>query len=422
MKTVFAFYAAARYWPEKEELDAAVREISRDLDPSGECGRALVFDGEREGTDLSGDCLVIVPLSGAVQRRVLEDAAKFPHAVLYAAYIRGNASPGVCGGLLRTNAAPAVMDTWAVLRRTHRNAGIALDREELRKKLRIAEAYRYVKGAKILMIGETEPWVVSNAPDPAVYEERFGLRIVRAAQDELAKLFRETSDRDAEEVRGWFTSRAERIVEPTEEDIRAASRMARALVKLLDAYGAEGAAVACFDLLKTGTNMCLGASYVNDRTDRFVSCEGDMDSAVTMLLMKKLTGTKLWMANPGIQPDGTVNFSHCTAPIRIREETLPTVLRSHHESGIGVSLQVKIPAGTELTLCRISDGCGKISIHRAVSVEGPYETACRTQLCVRLDDFDHWLRTSLGCHQVFAFEDISSELAELGDMFGLVRV
>lgn len=29
------------------------------------------------------------------------------------------------------------------------------------------------------------------------------------------------------------------------------------------------------------------------------SCEGDMDSAVTMLLMKGLTDTRLWMANPG---------------------------------------------------------------------------------------------------------------------------
>ncbi|MBR5742768.1 MAG: hypothetical protein IKX85_03120, partial [Clostridia bacterium] len=252
--------------------------------------------------------------------------------------------------------------------------------------------------------------------------ERFGLKIVRATQDELVKLFREATDSDAEKIRGWFKSRVEKIVEPSEEDIRAASRMACALVKLLDAYGAEGAAVACFDLLKTGTNVCLGASYVNDCTGRFISCECDMDSAVTMLLMKKLTRTKLWMANPGIRPDKTVNFSHCTAPVRIGEKTLPTVLRSHHESGVGVSLQVEFPAGTELTLCRISDSCGKISIHRAVSVEGPYETACRTQMHVRLDDFDRWLRTSLGCHQVFAFEDISSEVAELADMFGLVRV
>ena len=422
MKTVFAYYAARRYWPEEEALRAAVRELSRDLDPSGEGTHVLVRDDRAEETVPAGDLLVIVPLSGAVQRRILGDAESFPHTVLYCAYIRGNASPGVTDGLLRANAAPAVMDTWSVLRRTHGNAAVALDKKELRKKIRIAEAFRYVKGARILKIGETEPWVVSNAPDPSDYEERFGLEIVRVPQDEAAKLFRETPDRDAEEYRGWFTSRAKRTVEPSEEDIRAASRMAAALERLLDAYGADGAAVACFGLLKTGTNLCLGVSYINDRTGRFASCECDMDSAVTMLLMRKLAGTALWMANPGIQPDRTVNFSHCTAPVRIGEKAMPVTLRSHHESGIGVSLQVEYPAGTELTLARVSGVSGSISIHRGVSIEGPYETACRTQMHVKIDDFDRWLRTSLGCHQVFAFEDVSSELEELAGLFGLACV
>ena len=74
-------------------------------------------------------------------------------------------------------------------------------------------------------------------------------------------------------------------VEPTEEDLWNASRMAFALVTLMEQYDAKAAALACFNLLRTGTTACLGVSYINNSTDMCVSCEGDADSAITMLLM-----------------------------------------------------------------------------------------------------------------------------------------
>ena len=38
---------------------------------------------------------------------------------------------------------------------------------------------------------------------------------------------------------------------------------------------------------------------------------------------------------------------------------------------------------------------------------------------VRFDDMAHYLDTVLGCHQVFAFEDISDRLHRIADIFGL---
>ena len=114
-------------------------------------------------------------------------------------------------------------------------------------------------------------------------------------------------------------------------------------------------AIACFNLLSLGTTSCLGVSYINDCTAQMAACEGDLDSAVTMLMMKRLTDTKPWMANPGLHPKGIVNFSHCTAPLAVDgRQDCPYILRSHHESGIGVSLQVEIPGSVRLTACRVS--------------------------------------------------------------------
>ena len=98
---------------------------------------------------------------------------------------------------------------------------------------------------------------------------------------------------------------------------------------------------------------------------------------------------------------------------------MPCVLRSHHESGIGVSLQVSLPVDCTVTICRISDEASKITIHRGVTIYGDYECACRTQLHIKMEDSQHYLDTALGCHQVFAFEDITGELQKLAGLFRL---
>ena len=358
-------------------------------------------------------------MSGAVQQNILAAAAAYESVVLYGAYIRGNAPGALCSEMLRCNAAPTLMDTWAVLRRTTPGTQLALNEAQLKDALQVLAAYNAVRGATLLQIGHTEPWVISNASEPAVYEARFDVKIRFVEQDELAQLYRGAQREQAQTYYDWFVQNSTGCAEPTDGALWDASRMAWALITLLERYGAQGAAIACFNLLSEGTTSCLGVSYVNDCTPMVAACEGDMDSAVTMLMMKHLTSTKLWIATPGLQPDGTVNFSHCTAPICCMGDPLPCTLRSHHESGIGVSLQVELPQKKRVTACRISDEASKMTVHLGYSAAGPYETACRTQMHVRFDDAPHYLRTVLGCHQVFAFEDVEEKLLRLAALFGL---
>jgi len=418
MKTVYAFFAARRYWKDEALLQAAYRELSA---LAGDCPHCLITESDPV-TPPAGDCLVVVPMSGAVQKNILTAAAQYDSAVLYGAYIRGNASAQVCEQMLYNNAAPTLMDTWAVLHRTLPRVMLALNAAQLADKLQVLQAYYHVRGARLLKIGETEPWVVSNADSTDVYTRQLGVEIVPVAQSELAALYLAATDAQGQLYYDWFTAHSQGCKEPTEADLRNASRMAWALITLLDKYNADGCALACFNLLQTGTTVCLGVSYLNDCTGKVAACECDMDSAVTMLLMKKLTAAKLWMANPGLQPDGSINFSHCTGPICLLNQPLPCVLRSHHESGIGVALQIEMPVGQTLTACRVSDNMTKMTIHRGVTVAGPYEPACRTQMHVRLQDTDHYLRTALGCHQVFAFEDIAQKLTDLAGLLGLTLV
>ncbi|WP_343084014.1 hypothetical protein [Blautia producta] len=418
MRIVYCFFASRRYWKNEQELLETFQTISKQI--SGGAASVLVTEnGDLEKLP-EGDCLAAIPMSGAMQACILKAAELYGKTVLYAAYVRGNAPDKMTQRMLRNNAAPTVMDTWAVLRRGNAPALFAMNEEELARSIKIMDTYIYVQNAKLLLIGETEPWVVSNSSDLGSYEQRFGVKLQHVRQEELAGLYHRTTNEQALVYYRYFSERAQEIIEPTEEDLWNASRMAAALTTLLEKYNAQGCALACFDLLKEGTNSCLAVSYVNDCTAYLAACEGDLDSAVTMLLMKKLTSGRCWMANPGLQPDRTINFSHCTAPIcATGGKPLPCILRSHHESGIGVSLQVSLPVDRTVTICRISDEASKITIQRGITIRGAYECACRTQLHVEMEDPLHYLDTVLGCHQVIAFDDITDELQKLAGLFGL---
>ena len=107
------------------------------------------------------------------------------------------------------------------------------------------------------------------------------------------------------------------------------------MLGMIEKYKCDGMAIACFDLIaSTGINPCLGVSYINGETPYFAACEGDVDSAVTMLFIQALTDDSPWMANPNLEQDETINFVHCTAPVKGHKY----ILRNHHKTGIGASL------------------------------------------------------------------------------------
>ena len=334
--TKLVFFAARRYWGDPAELAEAYEKLGASL--AGLSPTALLVTNEQELAQLGKqeDCLVVVPMSGAVQRLVLAAAQNAKTVVVYPMYINGNASAENCRKMLRNNAAPTTMDCWAVLKRSHPHVTLALSLEDAAKKLKVMQAFLAMQSTKLLLVGSTEPWVISNSGDFGHYA-RLGVEVVQVPQSELARRYHSTSDAAAEKYYHYFLGDEHAIVEPSGKDILDSARMAAALAGMVESYDADAVALACFNLLSEGTNCCLGVSYLNDCTPYVVSCEGDIDSAVTMLAMKQLANTKLWMANPGLHPGGIVNFSHCTAPLNLLGGgKCRYSLRSHHESGIGI--------------------------------------------------------------------------------------
>ncbi len=418
MKTIFAIFASKRYWTDEAELNIAFQTLDQ---LALEYGAASILVQSEAGLDAlpEGACVVLIPISGGVQSLLLRAAKKYSAAIVYAAYAQGNVSAQLTQRMLQFNAAPAVMDCWGVLKRTHPHIEFALTKSRLSSALRVFDAYFSMQNVTLLLIGDTEPWVISNCKDSNTYK-RLGVNVFRVSQDELLARMEQITESEAAPFYHYFYDTAEACIEPNCSDMKRASQMAAALLFTIEKYHAQGAAVACFNMLRSGTTSCLGVSYINDCTPYVAACEGDIDSAVTMLAMKKLSPTRLWMANPALHPDRLIHFSHCTAPLDMDGcGKCPYTLRSHHESGIGVSLQADYPTGRRVTLCRISDEASAITIQLGTTVTGGHLCACHTQVWVRPDDFDRFISTALGCHQVLAFTDISAELHSMAELLGL---
>ncbi|HPX32577.1 MAG TPA: hypothetical protein PLT36_03640 [Erysipelotrichaceae bacterium] len=417
MKKIYVYFAASRYWTDKELLLDFYKKISSDEKDES----VLIVDGQGIENVKKADVLIIVPMSGAVQKYIIQLAKKFDNVIIYGAYIRGNCQEEICSEMQKCNAAPTLMDCWSVLKRTHKNSYLALSKKELNDKLNVIAAYFHITASKLLLIGGSEPWVISTAKNLDYYRERFKVEIKEVSQDEILNEYEKITINDSRYIYDFFNFLSNEMLEPTNDDLINSARMAQALINVLQNHDADGCAISCFALLKTGTSMCLGVSYINDCTDMVAACEGDMDSAVTMLMMKKLTNSNLWIANPGLQPNDTVNFNHCTGPIHMinKNKAQPTILRNHHESGIGVALQIEAPINQQVTACRVSDNASKITIQKGKVVQGIYENACRTQMHILFDDYKHYLDSALGCHQVIAFEDIANKMMMLAEMFDL---
>ena len=391
-------FASLRYWNNLESLTPVVKRLEEKLN------KQVTLITSNKDLPESGDLLVAIPLSGAVQPLIMSEASKHKYTIIYAAYIEGNMSSEDSDLACRYNAAPTVMDTWAVLHRQS-NASIALDQPQLSDMIIAVTAALELKNSKLILVGETEPWVISNSSDLSDYES-ICRKVEKVSQTEVVDLYNSITNKDADTFYHLYHDNAKQIVEPTDQDVINGAKMTKALLELMKTHDADAMALACFNLLSTGTNCCLGVSYINELTDNIASCEGDLDSACTMLLAKKLSSAKPWMANPGIHKNGIINFSHCTAPTDITNTGKKDfILRNHHESGIGTSIESSLPIGHKVTLLRISAVTHSISINTGVTIEGKHENVCRTQCYIKLDDFDHYLDSALGCHQIIVFDN-----------------
>jgi len=264
-----------------------------------------------------------------------------------------------------------------------------------------AQAFHRLRRARIGLVGEPSGWLAASRPDPDIVKNIWGPEVVPIRFEALEDAIGAAPERNVTAPLDALISKAAEVREPPEKALKDAVRVYLAVRQLVDAHRLDAVTVRCFDLVeKHRMTGCFALARLNDE-GVVAGCEGDLVSTTGLLWLQTLLGQTAWMANPARIDEGrnTLWLAHCMVPLNM---TAGFSLRSHFESGLGVSIQGTLKKEA-VTLVRI----GGRKMDRLWLAEGDITGAgkdrhlCRTQVSVQLTNsgqVSELLRRPLGNH------------------------
>ncbi len=230
---------------------------------------------------------------------------------------------------------------------------------------------------------------------------------------------------DAEESKAFaerWMAAAQKVVEPSRDDILKSGVMYVAMKKLLSQYDAHGISINCLGGFYGGhlkAYPCLGFSEFNNQ-GLVGGCEGDQMSALTLTLIGKLFGRSGFISDPVLDTSrNTIIYAHCVAttkPFGPKGAANPYRIRSHSEDRKGAAIQSLLPAGYLVTTLEINPVSRQVLMHQAQTIgNNSSDMACRTKVeAVVKGDIEKLAENwRMGWHRVTFYGDLKPYVSEL---------
>lgn len=285
--------------------------------------------------------------------------------------------------------------------------------EDVLVAIRPFRALHRLKEARILHVNQG----VADAAYCQAIREKFGTDIQNVGLPELENAYQEADHGEAmADCRRWMAE-AEKIVEPTKEDILKSSRMYIAMRNLLAEHNAVLVTMNCLGMNLMGRGMgypCLGFVRLNNLGLGGV-CEADLKSSMTHLIFSYLVGKPGFVTDPVFDlSTSSIIHAHCVAATQMEgpdTAAAPYHIRSHLEDGLGASLQVRMPVGRQLTMARLI-GTDKLLFATGEATDSPFvEYGCRTKLTMKVENIERTLEDwSCGLHRVVFYGDHTQDV------------
>jgi L-fucose isomerase-like protein len=219
-------------------------------------------------------------------------------------------------------------------------------------------------------------------------KENLGTELVPVTVEQTMEAHEAVSLKDAEaEAEKYWISKAKEIVEPTREEIVNSARFYLALKNMMIAEGAQ--AVTSSNCMGGPAKGCLAFSKLCD-LGLVGACEGDMDSTLTMLMFNYAFGLPGFISDPVIDTDtnALIHF-HCTCATKMAgpwSKRLPFTIRTQSDSERGVSLDVEMPIGEDVTCAKFVNLDTMVISTGEIFKVTHDELGCRTQFWTRVAD------------------------------------
>ena len=281
--------------------------------------------------------------------------------------------------------------------------------EQLDRYHRFQTIETHLHSMRLGVIGKPSDWLIGSGFSAREIKRVFGIEIVPIPMKEFLELVDERIMIDTKAMKRFLEKTSRR------EDLRKSLYIHGALTRLCQKYKLSGFTLRCFDLLKSKQETsCLAFGMLNDE-GYVATCEGDVPTMLTMVLLKELTGKPSFMANPSELhvDEGEAIYAHCTCPFSmLRSYTLGT----HFESGLGFGIRGEFPKA-KMTMAKMKSDLTAMRALTCRVIENPLRAdLCRSQIRVRFDDDIHELvEKPYGNHMAFAEGDHRAELLKLFD-------
>jgi L-fucose isomerase-like protein len=242
--------------------------------------------------------------------------------------------------------------------------------ESLKSLISVFTSIQRVSNARVGLIGYNSPGMVDSTPDEISLRKCFGTELVHLDLHEVLSYFEKAN---ASEAKTIAKSLVESVgaCEVSHGEVMLSAKLYLGLKETVLKHELSAFAIRCWPELK-GNLAGLSATpcYALSRlTDEGVigACEADISSAITMLLMKNLSGRLPVVLdfNTFIEPKNALTFWHCGAhATSIVNDMRAITLRHPSEGGQkevheGMALECSLPPGAA-TLAKINREYTKI--------------------------------------------------------------
>jgi len=292
------------------------------------------------------------------------------------------------------------------------------DYKQLATAIRPFRAIHHLREAKILNL--TTASFADYATD---IKNKFGTEIKQIELPHILDAYNAVGDSQAQaEAKRWVTQ-AEMVVEPSEENIFKACKLALAFEKLLDEEDATVMTVDCYGTMwdktiKLPAYPCLGFTRLNNIGLGGI-CESDLRCAMTHILFQGLAGKPGFISDPTVdESNNSIILAHCLGTTKMDGPDGPAApykIRTVMERQEGVVPQVKMRIGQKVTQA-ILVGTDTLLYFTGEIIDAPvsleHDRGCRTKIAVRVDgDVGKlWKNWSGGLHRQTCYGDVTKEL------------
>lgn len=266
-----------------------------------------------------------------------------------------------------------------------------------------AKAVSSLNGMKYGLFGGRSLGMYSSTVSMQDWQKLFGVDVDHIDQSEIVRVAETVPEEQVEKAFQWLTQNVGRIefndTTFTPEKLRTQIRHYEAIKKLTEENGYDFIGVKChYEMSRHYCTECLAAAFMNDPYDWdgpkepcVCACEADSDAALTMEILKQLTGNPvIFMDVRHYDADNDVMvFCNCgsqstyyaAASEDFRENlakvTLYPALEMYAGGGCHVNLQTKPGKATIARLCR-SEGKYRMVIIPCEFVSMPVEKEAET--------------------------------------------